>query len=68
VKTAEWRQARARAGGEGRRKAFEREREARGERYATKGVAYVAGYRAGYYAAMRWWALKVKRERAKRAV
>ncbi len=38
-----------------------RTREAKAERFATKGVAYVAGYRAGYNTAMRWW-----RERERR--
>lgn len=37
-------------------------RELKAGRYATKGVAYVAGYRAGYTTAMRWWQEKLRRQ------
>jgi len=39
-------------------------REAKASKYATKGVAYVAGYRAGYTTAMRWWQEQFRRKNA----
>lgn len=58
-----WRQERARKAGIAAREAHRRRYEARAERYATKGVAYAAGYKTGYQAAMHWWQRKYQRER-----
>lgn len=48
-----WRQARSAAAVTALRAAAEQSREERGERYATKGEAYAAGYRMGYNVALR---------------
>lgn len=57
-----WRHARAVKANTAARARYERDRETAGERYATKGVAYVAGYRHGYQTAMRWWARRAARD------
>lgn len=57
-----WRQARGRKGGAAARATYERRRRERGERFATKGDAFAAGYRAGYRTAIAWWARKYRRE------
>lgn len=38
-----------------RRQSYQRSLEARVARYATKGVAYQAGYNTGYRHAYAWW-------------
>lgn len=67
--TPAWRHARSLKAG--RAAAVKRiaEREAKCVRYATKGVAYQAGYRQGYTSASAWWRHKLARElgRARRA-
>lgn len=63
-----WRHARAVQAGAAARRAYERQRRERGDAFATKGDAYAAGYRCGYYRAMRWWRRKFARAfRAKAA-
>lgn len=53
-----WRAQRASAAGRASSLAYAKRRAEIGERYADKGVAYQAGYRAGYSTAMRWWRRK----------
>ena len=54
-----WRHARGLKGGAASRASYTRRREQEAERFATKGVAYVAGYRRGYQTAMVWWRRKL---------
>lgn len=61
-----FRHRRALAAGQASRAAYERRRLRLGERYATKGAAYAAGYRQGYSTAMHWWARKVRRDQQRR--
>jgi hypothetical protein len=53
VLDAAWRKARAIKAGAAAKQAFREARETRGERYATKGIAYAAGYRIGYRQALK---------------
>ena len=62
VLDADWRHHRARKGGHAAREAHAKQRQERGERYQTKGDAYVAGYAQGYRTAMAWWARKYARD------
>jgi len=55
------RHTRAVKGGHGHACAAHRRREGRGAIFATKGLAYAAGYVAGYQNAMRWWRRKFAR-------
>lgn len=58
-----WRQERARKAGIASRAAVHARFEATAAKYSTKGIAYAAGYRVGYTAAMHWWQRKIQRER-----
>ena len=62
--TPDWRHQRAIKTGNIVRERFRAEMEARGDKYATKGVAYQAGYHRGYTTAMNWWKRKFEREQA----
>lgn len=57
----QWRHQRGVTAGAASRASYERRREAEGARFATKGVAYAAGYRRGYQSAFAWWRRKYLR-------
>ncbi len=54
VMDAGWRHRRAVEAGKKSRESYRRRQETEAEKYATKGVAYAAGYRRGYQTAMAW--------------
>lgn len=56
-----WQTSRGRLGGLAARDTYARRRTEIGDRYATKGDAYAAGYRRGYMTAMVWWRRRSRR-------